>query len=329
MRKHFGLTWLLCLILVLASTLVSRAETFSYIYIQGDKEIPFYVKFEDEMLQRFGKNYYIISELAPGPITIEILFQQNMYAPQKFTVYVPENSFRGFLLMQKEGKFTLYDIHRQFYIPAFNKIEDDQYSIEPKVAGAPPPASTPAVVMQGKEKTPPPAPAKPQPVVADKPVKQTPPAAKSISKPPTKTTPVAGGSTGTSGPKFINNVELKNERTQGDGNMVPAGKVVKGQVAVMNSDCPTAMDNYEFDKMLNKTMSKSSDDRLKYIFERMDNCFTSNQVRQLAETLRGDAAKLTLFKRIYSRVTDQSAFVYLENMMSNAEWRGYFKELVK
>src|ERR1044071_6263025 len=110
----------------LCFTLVN-AQRFSYVYIQGDKETPFYVKYEDEMLPRFGKNYYIISELAPGPINIQVLFQQNVYAAQKFTINVPENGFRGFLLTKKAGEFSLYDIHRQFYIPEGNKAADDNY----------------------------------------------------------------------------------------------------------------------------------------------------------------------------------------------------------
>ena len=88
----------------------SSAQPFSYVYIQGDKTIPFYVKMEGQMMPRYGKNYSILSELSPGTIHIEILFQQRMLPSQKFTLQVPENGYRGFLLNKTEHGFNLYDL---------------------------------------------------------------------------------------------------------------------------------------------------------------------------------------------------------------------------
>jgi hypothetical protein len=310
--KHF-LVSIVCLLL--AAEL--RADAFSYIYIQGDKQTPFYIKFEGEMLPRFGKNYYIISELAPGPITIQVLFQQNAFPPQTFVLQVPENGFRGFLLTRKTENFSLYDIHRQFSIPAFNKIEDDKYFLEAK-AGAAALQPEPAIVYE-----------KPTPAAAitkaPKPaVSKATTNAKTLPKPATNT---AKTSTST-GPKFISNVELKNKRAD-EENMLPAGKIVKSELAIINSDCPTAMDNDAFEKLLKRAGEKPSDDRLKYIFERMNDCYTSNQVRQLASILNSDAERLTLLKKAYPKVTDQSAFARLENLMSTPEWKGYFRDLIK
>src|ERR1035437_9037516 len=84
------------------------AQPFSYVYIQGDKSIPFYVKMEGKMMPRYGKNYCIVSELNPGPIHIEILFQQHALPPEKFTIQAPENGYRGFLLNKQEQGFGLY-----------------------------------------------------------------------------------------------------------------------------------------------------------------------------------------------------------------------------
>jgi hypothetical protein len=92
------------------------AQPFSYLYIQGDKETPFYVKMEGKMLPRYGKNYCIISELNPGPVHLEILFQQHAFAPQKFTVQVPEHGYRGFLLNKQEHGFALYDLQQKKYL---------------------------------------------------------------------------------------------------------------------------------------------------------------------------------------------------------------------
>ena len=92
------------------------AQQFSYVYIQGDKVTPFYVKMDSVMMPRYGKNYCILSELIPGPIHIEILFQQNIYPPQHFTIMVPENGFREFLLDHQDKGFVLYDLQQKRYL---------------------------------------------------------------------------------------------------------------------------------------------------------------------------------------------------------------------
>ncbi|MCW3123534.1 MAG: hypothetical protein JWQ38_3026 [Flavipsychrobacter sp.] len=92
------------------------AQPFSYIYIQGDKQTPFYVKMEGKMQPRYGKNYSILSELNPGPVHIEILFQQRIFPSQKFTIEVPENGYRGFLLNRQGDSFALYDLQKKEYL---------------------------------------------------------------------------------------------------------------------------------------------------------------------------------------------------------------------
>lgn len=94
----------------------AAAQPFSYIYIQGDKETPFYVKREGVMEPRYGKNHCIISELNPGPIHIEILFQQRAFPSQKFTIDVPKDGYRGFLLNRQGNSFELYDLQQRKYI---------------------------------------------------------------------------------------------------------------------------------------------------------------------------------------------------------------------
>lgn len=308
---------------------IVNAQRFSYVYIQGDKETPFYVKHEEEMLPRFGKNYYIISELGPGPINIQVLFQQNVYAPQKFTINVPENGFRGFLLTKKGADFSLYDIHRQFYIPEGNIATDDNYTAHTAgTATVPIDDITPAAVVPqpGTDK---PAPVvnipKPKPVAKAK-------AAKPVLSKPTKTPKIptneAGKTVSAGGePVFIDNVELKSERT---GNTIPAGGVAKNKPAVVNSDCPGAISNDTFDKIYKKAVTKSTTGKLKYLIEQVDgNCYTSNQVRQLAQILPGDAERYTYLKKIYPRVTDQSAFQRLENLLNTAEWKDYFRSMLQ
>lgn len=103
----------------------SFAQNYSYVYIQGDKDIPFYVKLEGEMLPRYGKNYCIIPRLEEGFIHIELMFQQHSYPAADFTIKVPANGFRGFLLTHKDSSFSLYDLHQNFYLPEDNTEDQD------------------------------------------------------------------------------------------------------------------------------------------------------------------------------------------------------------
>lgn len=187
------------------------AQQFSYVYIQGDKETPFYVKMDDQMLPRYGKNYNIISQLAPGPITIQVLFQQNVFPPQKFTIQVPENGYRGFLLMRKGDAFSLYDLQQQFYLPAGNSAQDDHAPAANSYIATNTPANT--------TKT------NPDEITRSKPVKPS-------------------SNTSGNSPKFIDDIELNDKRTVQQNNTVATQPLLQQQTqaqeAVNNTQQPQA-----------------------------------------------------------------------------------------
>ncbi len=310
----------------------SYASRFSYVYIQGDKQTPFYVKFEDEMLPRYGKNYCIISQLAPGPIRIQVLFQQNAYPAQSFTIQVPENGFRGFLLTRTETGFALFDINQQFYLQADNKAEDDH--IPADIQETPPavvntPVETPAgnapevseeVPVNTEEVT---------NIAALEAVEtetSTPPPATAATSAPVTTPPVASNS-----PQFMNDIELGNEKNRQDNNTIAVENTSyhRPRVAIVNSDCPKAVDNDLFEAILKKANDKTEKTRLKYLLAKVDgNCYTTNQVRILTITLTNDPEKYTFLKAIYSRITDQSKFPSLERLLSSEEWKNYFRLII-
>lgn len=109
------------LILLIAAGAV--AQPFSYVYIQGDKDMPFYVKMEGKMMPRYGKNYCILSELAPGAVHIEVLFQQHAFPPEKFTINVPPDGYRGFLLTRRDRQYELYDLQTKNYIGPGDEVK--------------------------------------------------------------------------------------------------------------------------------------------------------------------------------------------------------------
>lgn len=301
----------LLIFICLLCTMRYSAFALSYIYIQGDKQVPFYVKFEGEMQPRYGKNYSIISQLAPGPVHLQILFQQNTYPAQEFTLNIPENGERGFLLIKKGDAFSLYDVSQKFYLPAGNTLEDDHLP-ETEVSNV---AVEEPIIQKPIAKT-------PIKKTSAKPVKQAHakpvPKPKAIAKAPVK-------KNGSMGPQFINDIELDNVHTvQAGGD----GKVHKTPVAIINSDCPKAVDNDAFDRIREKAVDKSDENRIAYLLDQTDKCFTTYQVRQLSNTLKTDAEKFTFLKDIYSRVTDQAMFPSLEDELSTEEWKGYFRNIL-
>jgi hypothetical protein len=286
---------LLALLPVLFCVQALAQNQFSYVYIQGDKQTPFYVKLEDQMQPRYGKDYSIISQLAPGIINIEILFQQNAYPTQKFTIKVPENGYRGFLLTHRNDAFALYDIQQQFYLPAGNKAEDDHA-----------PANIPNYVNTEDAA-----------VTND---------AGNAKEPDEKKDTVVKKS---NEPQFIENIELNNEKTilndkLDNDNDLSNNKSAKYKNSIPNSDCPEPVSNEDFTDIYERMLKHGDKTRLKYLLDKLDRCYTTAQIRVLTKGLGNDPERYQFLKQAYPRVTDQSNFPLLESLLSTQEWKGYF-----
>jgi len=274
------------------------AQSFSYVYIQGDKQLPFYVKLEDQMQPRYGKNYCIISQLAPGPINIEVLFQQNMYPPQKFTIKVPDNSYREFLLTRKGDAFSLYDIRQQFYLPAGNSAEDDHMPLIDSAITTHA-TSTP----RGTEEI-------QQPIVP-------------IKKSKNKKQQVDNT------PQFMNDIELNSDKSFQKDKPIAGDSDVVINTKIPNSDCPKPIGNSAFEDIFNRMQDHDSKSRLKFLLGKLDKCFTTNQVRILTKGLNDDPERFEFLKQAYSRVTDQSSYTTLESLLSTQEWKDQFHQIIK
>lgn len=313
------------------ASLKTTAQPFSYVYIQGDKETPFYVKLEDQMQPRYGKNYCIISQLATGVINVQILFQQNVYPPQKFTILVPDNGYRGFMLVKKSGAFALYDLLQNFYLPAGNSADDDHapginpanvsaannYVATTKPAEDNAPANT--VSTNGDNNT-------TISVSVEQPA-QTQDQAQADNAVATATKPNTPDQ-----PKFIDNIELDNERTVQPANTYQStnedlanDRSANIRPSLINSDCPNPMSGEEFQALYKRAKEKSDKTRLKYLLDKTDQCFTTLQVRILTKTLINDPERYAFLKQVYSRVTDQANYKSLESLLSTQEWKSYFR----
>jgi len=328
------------IILCLVLSSVRSWGQFSYVYIQGDKSTPFYVKMQDEMLPRYGKNYCIISQLLPGTITFQVLFQQNVYPPQTFTVLVPENGYRGFLLAKENDNFALYDLQQKFYIPAFDTITEDHLPGTPGTTVATAKTDiapvmrtdtaaivkTDAVTVTNSDT--------PKPAFIDT-------ATKVIAETSYK-------------PHFIDSMQLNNSRviqplTTAPVNDSPISKGIAATIPspdtiIKNADtivkpikpikdphlkCSEAMSKEDFDAIFHSTLSTNDDTRGLFLMGKINKCYSTEQVKELLQTLYIESDRYLFCKRIYAHVVDKDNFGTLENMFETNEGKHDFRTIIK
>lgn len=341
MRKH-----ILCIFLLLAfSVKALTAKDYAYLYIEGDKQTPFYVKLEGQMMPRLGKNYCILPNLDAGVTNIEILFQQNLFPPQQFTVKIPEGGSRGFLLKKvNEKQFALYDIQQGFYLVSGNTINDDRL-MPVAVANVTPtgqtgtqqtspaetlPAFTPAAKDKTKKKTEP-------TTVAETPKTQRTfipdmelnsgggvvPAVVPVATVPVATkkghaVEVDSGR----GLAAADADEFEDEKKPEDNNLVAPG--------IPNSDCKTAMTNDAFEDFATKILDQTTDDDKLKVLNKDKNkyCFTTEQVRIIANNLETQSGRYEVTRILFSRTSDQDNYPKLEVLFKTNYLKDKFKEIM-
>lgn len=305
-------TFFIPVILLFSGMSPCIAQDYSYVYIQGDKSIPFYVKLEGEMLPRYGKNHAIISRLEPGVIRLEILFQQNAYPAHTFRIKVPENGNRSFLLTKRTEGFALFDLQQGFYLQAGNDPGDDQAPVREG-------SYTPVAYREQ---------ASPEPI--DIPVKETKPPRKETAPRKTPVEKIAAPVVpavppGT--PQFLDDIELYNEHTIRPDNKLTADT---GSDIIPNSDCPEPVTEARVQSIYRKTLTYTTEEaRLGYLNGQTNNCYSTEQAALLVQTMESNAARYSWLKKIYPRITDQSAFGSLSELFSDEAWKSHFLQMVQ
>ncbi len=300
--KSLFLTLTLAL-LALFSGNPTLAQRFSYVYLQGDKQTPIYVKLEGEMLPRYGQNYALISRLAPGASNVEVLFQQNKFPSQKFTILVPEDGQRSLLLTQRPEGWALYDLRQGFYIPAGNIASEDRYNAPNRNVE--------------KEPEAPPVTAARTPDFEEAPVP----------KPPV-------GANGE--PEFIPDLEL----SRGGNKPVKKTPVKKGSTptptapapiptaTAASEGCGKQMSIEEFSTFYGQVLAHAGlEERLTFLMD-SEVCPTPYQARIIARSLSGDAPRLRYLSRVVRRSPSPKTFLPLTNVFSNTDSAETFRKLI-
>ncbi|MEO6832853.1 MAG: DUF4476 domain-containing protein, partial [Chitinophagaceae bacterium] len=262
-----------------------------------------------------------------GPAHIEILFQQNAFPPQKFTILMPQSGSRGFLLTHQADTWMLYDLQQGFYLPAGNTEAEDRMPSDNTIAQNTTPQkintisidNSPAAANIARE----------NPYIKADVERQK--AEEKAAEKPIETpaeTPVDDDQ-----PHFIKGLELPNHSKENtNGTITPEstpGAMSGHNSGIVNTDCPNPLSNEDFSKVFSEMSSQSSDeDRLDFMSKKLNYCYQSWQARTLVGRLEGDAARFELLKKIYPRITDQSAFPLLDDLLTAPIWKAEFDKLI-
>ncbi len=330
----------------------AQVNGYTYIYIQGDQETPFYVKLEGQMLPRLGKNYCIIPNLDAGNINVQILFQQNTYPQQNFVINVPTNRARGFVLQKiNDQQFALMDLYTKKYIVAGNTKDESDISSDSNIkiadnsstSNSNLPTFSPNKNNDKNE------------------VKNVDTSSRFLDqlelnndKPKKNTLPEFKPKEKKEANNFENGIPIDTHEQLGfdssSSTNKPSSKKIKpnkkssGEVVeatnqevfayenknatsnetsntsnidkIPNSDCPEAMDNMTFENFALKALDKEGEEvQLRYLLKSgVKNCYTTEQVRILAENLESQSARYELITTYYPRVVDAEKYSSLEKV---------------
>lgn len=337
--------------------LMAQHNDYSYLYIEGDKETPFYVKMEGKMMPRLSQNYCILSNLDAGVTHIEILFQQNKYAPVKFAVKVPKGASRGLMLRRVDDNFALYDLQTGHYVFAGNKASEDDISglekliarqyqqknnpVAAPVVKEPETSGNSKTAAAGKEEALPAfSPDKGKPAGKGSVAKQPQPEQKNGAAKTTKPDPGTKEKKETvtaknkvkeqtlpeqkkdTKSKYLSNVVINQEdNTTAEDDVWPTD-------LPPNTDCSGAMSDTEFDAFLKKLKAKEDESRIKFVQKNKKLCFTTEQVSYIGRSIGSTSGKLQVLKQLYAQTTDQQNYHMLEHLFKTDYLKQKFRETI-
>lgn len=108
-RFKLKLLYLFCCLLV-GSGLAAQDASY-FVYIQHEKQLPFYVKLEGKMLSSSVKGYVILPKLPQGKVPVTIGFPRSEAPEQSYVLRLTGQRDYGFLLKNTGDKeYALYDL---------------------------------------------------------------------------------------------------------------------------------------------------------------------------------------------------------------------------
>lgn len=331
----------------------AMAGNYAYVYIEGDKQTPFYVKVEGKMMPRLGKNYCILSGLDAGITQIEVLFQQNKYPPQKFSIRVPVGGSRGFALQKMNGEtFALYDLVQGSTLMAGNRPEDDRLPetviaravpAEPVVTKRSPekaasssvtlPAFEPqkAVVKTGGKSTKAPQKAAKQDEEDDLSIAEEAPVPANRFIDDIELNSVDGADQGIPKKKAMRNSKASTVKKAADRRPVDEDEDEAPRAPEKSGNCARPMSSEEFESFALTILDKDDDDAKLKLLSRTKGkrCFTTEQVRIIGNNLETQSGRYDAAKMLYGQTADKEQYERLESLFKTNYLKNKFRQILQ
>ncbi|MGX5818772.1 DUF4476 domain-containing protein [Chitinophaga lutea] len=101
----------LCCCLLVAAGVHAQDNTSYFVYIQHEKQQPFYVKLDGKLLSSSVKGYVILPRLQAGKVPITVGFPKGEAPEQEYVIRLTGKRDYGYLLKNTaEKQYTLYDL---------------------------------------------------------------------------------------------------------------------------------------------------------------------------------------------------------------------------
>jgi hypothetical protein len=113
------------IVFFLLLAMITKAQNYSYLYIESNNKNPFYIAIDSNRYQRHFNTLQIVPELIEGPMMLSIQLQNQPKETYNFYIQMPPASHRSFLLEKnQENQWILFDLERNYSIHA-NKDQED------------------------------------------------------------------------------------------------------------------------------------------------------------------------------------------------------------
>lgn len=111
MRHRKFYSWLPIVVFTLLTSLHIKAQSVSYLYLEGIRGLPSFIEIDNAPKAAMGKNYVLIPLEKSGEIQVNINFNGNLYPKQNFVLdALPGSSYAFRLAKTADDKFYLMDL---------------------------------------------------------------------------------------------------------------------------------------------------------------------------------------------------------------------------
>ena len=134
-RFRMKLLYLFCCLLAFSG--LSAQDPSYFVYIQHEKQQPFYVKIDGKLLNSSERGYVILPKLQAGKVPVTVGFPKSEAPEQQFVIRLNGSRDYGYLLKNTgDEKYALYDLQTFASLkagggaPAEEEVAEESWGVE-------------------------------------------------------------------------------------------------------------------------------------------------------------------------------------------------------